>query len=323
LGNTRVTYSDGDNDGTLTVADIKQINHYYPFGLNMEGNWNGAYPEAKNKYQYNGKEWNDDFGLGLSDYGARFSDPTIGRWMHTDPEGETNEQISFSNYHYTFDNPIRFNDPDGKEGEPCCGGMLASLLGTTVSVVDNFTGSNLRDIVGDRLGGSTKDAFDQGVAIGDKGSLAAGGILIGGGGAVAAGGGTLTLTGFGATVGVPAVAVGGTAVVVGGFIAGNALNNIAKAEQNPEKSSGSKKSNVSSGNKNSSHANEKAREVAKERYDKSKTSYNELKSKANKTPTDKKQLETLKKAVDKNKAAMDNTGEPHNIKAKGNKTVKN
>ena len=47
-----------------------QINHYYPFGLNMEGNWNGSFPEAKNKYQYNEKELNVDFGLNWNDYGA-------------------------------------------------------------------------------------------------------------------------------------------------------------------------------------------------------------------------------------------------------------
>ena len=83
LGNARVTYSDGNNDGVIAVADIKQINHYYPFGMNMEGNWNGA--AGSNKYQYNGKEWNDDFGLGLNDYGFRMYDPAIGRFPMVDP----------------------------------------------------------------------------------------------------------------------------------------------------------------------------------------------------------------------------------------------
>ncbi len=32
LGNTRVTYSDANNDGVLVVSDMKQTNHYYPFG---------------------------------------------------------------------------------------------------------------------------------------------------------------------------------------------------------------------------------------------------------------------------------------------------
>jgi RHS repeat-associated protein len=112
LGNARVTYSDSDNDGTLTVADIRQINHYYPFGLNMEGNWNGAFPEAKNKYQYNGKEWNDDFGLGWNDYGARFYDPAIARWTAVDPLAE--KMRRHSPYNYAFDNPLSFVDPDGR-----------------------------------------------------------------------------------------------------------------------------------------------------------------------------------------------------------------
>jgi hypothetical protein len=73
LGNTRLTFSDANNDGTVTQADIEQENHYYAFGLNMEGNWNGA--AGPNKYQYNGKEWNDDFGLGWNLYEARPYDP--------------------------------------------------------------------------------------------------------------------------------------------------------------------------------------------------------------------------------------------------------
>jgi RHS repeat-associated protein len=88
LGNARVTYSNANNDGVIASSDIKQVNHYYPFGLNMEGNWNGA--AGTNKYQYTGKEWNDD--LGLNDYGARWYDAAIGRFMVVDPLAE----ISFS-----------------------------------------------------------------------------------------------------------------------------------------------------------------------------------------------------------------------------------
>ena len=109
LGNARVTYSDGNNDGIITVADIKQINHYYPFGMNMEGSWNGA--AGSNKYQYNGKEWNDDFGLGLNDYGARFYDPAIGRWGAVDPLSEKRRYLS--GYQYVQNNPLNRTDPTG------------------------------------------------------------------------------------------------------------------------------------------------------------------------------------------------------------------
>ena len=43
LGNTRVSFADVDGDGNIDPnTEISQVNHYYPFGLNMEGNWNGA-----------------------------------------------------------------------------------------------------------------------------------------------------------------------------------------------------------------------------------------------------------------------------------------
>jgi RHS repeat-associated protein len=131
LGNTRVTFTDGVNkgepywdwntytymapdnigydDGVITKDDIVQINHFYPFGLNMEGDWNGA--PGKNKYQYNGKEWNDDFGLGWNDYGARFYDPALGRWNAVDPLAEKAQD--WTPYRYGFNNPIKFIDPTG------------------------------------------------------------------------------------------------------------------------------------------------------------------------------------------------------------------
>ena len=97
------------NDGIITVSDMVQINHYYPFGMNMEGNWNGA--AGSNKYQYNGKEWNDDFGLGLNDYGARFYDPAIGRFGGVDILAEMYKR--HSPISYGFNNPIKFIDPTG------------------------------------------------------------------------------------------------------------------------------------------------------------------------------------------------------------------
>ena len=111
LGNTRVVFSDKNDDGVVGLTDIEQINNYYPFGLNMDGPWNGA--SGQYKFQYNNKEWNSDLGLNLNDYGARFYDPTIGRWNSVDLMSE--KMRRYSPYDYAYDNPIRFIDDNGNE----------------------------------------------------------------------------------------------------------------------------------------------------------------------------------------------------------------
>jgi RHS repeat-associated protein len=110
LGNTRVTFSDLNNDDEINEKEeIIQINNYYAFGLNMEGNWNGK--DGANKYQYNGKEWNDDFGLGWNHYGARFYDPAAARWWNKDILSERYSNLS--PYAYVANNPIMLIDPTG------------------------------------------------------------------------------------------------------------------------------------------------------------------------------------------------------------------
>lgn len=113
LGNTRVMVSDKNGNNKIDPnTEITQVNHYYAFGMNQDGPWLAG-NKGDNKYQYNGKEFNDDFGLDWNDYGARFYDATIARWNSPDPLAEKYQ--SFSPFVYGLNNPIRFVDVDGMQ----------------------------------------------------------------------------------------------------------------------------------------------------------------------------------------------------------------
>jgi RHS repeat-associated protein len=105
LGNVRLSY--GLNANVLTIFEES---NYYPFGLKHKG-YNSNNLQANYKYKYNGKEFQDELGLNMYDYGARNYDPTLGRWMNIDPLAEIYRR--WSPYNYCVDNPLRFIDPDG------------------------------------------------------------------------------------------------------------------------------------------------------------------------------------------------------------------
>ena len=114
LGNNRVLFADANGDGSIDPAtEVLQESHYYAFGLEMEGKWqepsNADTDGGSNRYRYNGKELNED--LGLYDYGARWYDPAIGRFTTIDPLAD--QFANQSPYHYAYNNPLRFIDPDG------------------------------------------------------------------------------------------------------------------------------------------------------------------------------------------------------------------
>ncbi|MBL7105157.1 MAG: RHS repeat-associated core domain-containing protein, partial [Bacteroidales bacterium] len=107
LGNTRVTFNEN--------GDVIQEDAYYPFGMQMNGLCYETGLDYKNKYLYNGKELQDEFGLDWYDYGARMYDPQLGRWHVVDPLAE--KFYSWTPYNYALNNPIRLIDPDGMETE--------------------------------------------------------------------------------------------------------------------------------------------------------------------------------------------------------------
>jgi len=123
LGNTVVVFEDRNGDGAISIEEetagvddeVLQRNMYYSFGMEMEGPWELNVSAPENKYLYNGKEMQSDFGLDWLDYGARMYDASVGRWNAVDPLAES--YSSWSPYNYVMGNPISFIDPDGRSVE--------------------------------------------------------------------------------------------------------------------------------------------------------------------------------------------------------------
>ena len=94
----------------ITNLDGEVVQHieYVPFGEvfieERNNTWNTP-------YLFNAKEYDEETGMYY--YGARYYEPRISLWMSTDPMQE--KYYNISTYCYTYNNPINFIDPTGKD----------------------------------------------------------------------------------------------------------------------------------------------------------------------------------------------------------------
>ena len=139
-GNNRVV---ADQNG-----NVEEVNHYYPFG-GVFANTSSIQP-----YKYNGKELDTKNGLNWYDYGARQYDAALGCWHMVDPMAE--KYYSISPYTYCFNNPMKFIDPDGKQG------VVVAPRTIPIPFFTPYTQAFERDI--DRLTTEFQKTVDKGIS---------------------------------------------------------------------------------------------------------------------------------------------------------------
>ncbi|WP_430408592.1 polymorphic toxin type 44 domain-containing protein [Kordia sp.] len=112
LGNIRLSYQDMDANGTIDpITEIKEENHYYPFGFEHKGYNNVINGTENNYHTYVGKERNESLDYNMLEMDWRHYDPALGRFNVIDALADS--FVENTPYHYGYNNPISFIDPTG------------------------------------------------------------------------------------------------------------------------------------------------------------------------------------------------------------------
>jgi RHS repeat-associated protein len=134
-GQPGLYYLHGDHLGTASFVtdDNSETTQFFlnlPFGETMLEQQSGIYD---NPYKFNAKELDSETGLYY--YGARYYNPRVSVWLGVDPlavyqpvmetqfygDGQHNGGVSYlgnlNPYIYTYQNPVRYIDPNGKQTE--------------------------------------------------------------------------------------------------------------------------------------------------------------------------------------------------------------
>ncbi|MGB4837985.1 MAG: DUF6443 domain-containing protein [Saprospiraceae bacterium] len=173
LGNTRLVYSDTNNDGIITVGtEVLQESHYYPFGLEFQGHYIQQ-SGFDYRYKYNDIERLKDLDVGIDMAFYRGLDPTTGRWMQVDPKAEA--MGSMSPYCAMNNNPASNVDPDGDLPQIIIGAAIGAIYG---GITNGWEGAWKGALVGAVGGAVPQIGFVS--SLGNIGSGAITGAITGG-----------------------------------------------------------------------------------------------------------------------------------------------
>lgn len=135
-----------DHTGELMV-----LRNYYPFGKTWRRSTEPVYYDY---YHFNGKEQQTVGDAGLLDYGARFYDPDIARWLTQDPMAE--ENISETPYSYVLNSPVNYIDPFGLWEMDAHGGYTTSDPNEIGQFIDNLV-----RMYGNDSGGEMEENYSE------------------------------------------------------------------------------------------------------------------------------------------------------------------
>jgi RHS repeat-associated protein len=141
---------------------VVQTEDYYPFGLNY--NSYAKENSVGQDFLYNGKEEQDELGLGWLDYAARMYMPELGRWGAIDYLSE--KFNSHSPYSYVLDNPISSFDPDGNDVYLIVWFTAKGEIGHVGVAVDNYKKEDVKDKNGNVVKDKNGNAVTREVADG-------------------------------------------------------------------------------------------------------------------------------------------------------------
>jgi RHS repeat-associated protein len=110
----RYIYSNHLQSSSLELdntAAIISYEEYHPFGTTSYQAMNASIKAVAKRYRYTGKERDEESGFYF--HGARYYIPWLCRWSAVDPL--ESKFAGMSSYNYSFNNPVMWNDPDGKD----------------------------------------------------------------------------------------------------------------------------------------------------------------------------------------------------------------